>query len=96
MLLSAAMSLDGSIDDLSPRRLVLSDAADLDRVGQARLRTTHWPMQADTYITTFALHDPQEWFKTRREAHLSLLAEARPMGDHVLLRYLVGDRDGRP
>jgi hypothetical protein len=48
-------------------------------LGQARLLTPHWPMQADAYITTFALHDPRGWFKARREAHLSLLAEARPM-----------------
>jgi hypothetical protein len=48
-------------------------------LGHARLLTRQWPMQADTYITTFPLHDPPEWFKTRREAHLSLLAEARPM-----------------
>jgi predicted nucleotidyltransferase len=49
-----------------------------DGLGQARLLTTHWPLQADTYLTTFALHDPREWFKVRREAHLGLLAEARP------------------
>lgn len=36
MLLSTAMSLDGAIDDASPRRLVLSDAADLDRVDGER------------------------------------------------------------
>lgn len=36
VLLSAAMSVDGCIDDASPRRLVLSDAADLDRVDEVR------------------------------------------------------------
>lgn len=36
VLLSAAMSLDGAIDDTSPDRLVLSDAADLDRVDAER------------------------------------------------------------
>jgi 5-amino-6-(5-phosphoribosylamino)uracil reductase len=36
VLLSAAMSLDGCIDDASPHRLVLSDAADLDRVDEVR------------------------------------------------------------
>ena len=36
VLLSAAMSLDGRLDDASPSRLVLSDAADLDRVDGIR------------------------------------------------------------
>lgn len=38
VLLSAAMSLDGYIDDASPQRLVLSDATDLDRVDDERAR----------------------------------------------------------
>jgi 5-amino-6-(5-phosphoribosylamino)uracil reductase len=36
VLLSAAMSADGYIDDASDRRLVLSDTADLDRVDEVR------------------------------------------------------------
>lgn len=36
VVLSAAMSVDGCIDDTSPERLVLSDAADLDRVDGER------------------------------------------------------------
>ncbi|HLS78557.1 MAG TPA: dihydrofolate reductase family protein [Nocardia sp.] len=36
VLLSAAMSLDGFLDDDSPQRLLLSDAADFDRVDQVR------------------------------------------------------------
>ncbi|WP_232662484.1 RibD family protein [Pseudonocardia sp. TRM90224] len=36
VLLSVAMSIDGCIDDTSPDRLVLSDAADLDRVDEVR------------------------------------------------------------
>jgi 5-amino-6-(5-phosphoribosylamino)uracil reductase len=36
VLLSAAMSVDGCIDDRTPDRLILSDAADLDRVDAAR------------------------------------------------------------
>jgi 5-amino-6-(5-phosphoribosylamino)uracil reductase len=36
VLLSAAMSADGYIDDASPARLVLSDDADLDRVDELR------------------------------------------------------------
>ncbi|MEU4626268.1 nucleotidyltransferase domain-containing protein [Actinoplanes sp. NPDC023801] len=46
---------------------------------QARVLTPRWPLEADAFITTLPLHDPQGWFKTRREAHLNLLAEARPM-----------------
>lgn len=36
VLMSAASSLDGRLDDTSPRRLVLSDARDLDRVDGVR------------------------------------------------------------
>jgi 5-amino-6-(5-phosphoribosylamino)uracil reductase len=36
VLLSAAVSVDGYIDDASDRRLLLSDAADLDRVDELR------------------------------------------------------------
>ena len=36
VLLSAAMSVDGYIDDAGPQRLVLSDEADLDRVDEVR------------------------------------------------------------
>ncbi len=40
VLLSAAMSADGYIDDASAARLVLSDAADLDRVDELRAAAT--------------------------------------------------------
>jgi 5-amino-6-(5-phosphoribosylamino)uracil reductase len=36
VLLSAAMSVDGRIDDTAPEPLLLSDAADLDRVDEVR------------------------------------------------------------
>ena len=36
VLLSAAMSVDGCIDDATPQRLLLSDDADLDRVDAVR------------------------------------------------------------
>jgi len=36
VLLSAAMSLDGYLDDASPERLILSTSADLDRVREVR------------------------------------------------------------
>ena len=36
VIVSAAMSIDGCIDDSSTERLVLSDEADLDRVDELR------------------------------------------------------------
>lgn len=36
MIVSAAMSLDGFLDDTAPERLVLSNAADFDRVDEVR------------------------------------------------------------
>ncbi|MGA5498719.1 RibD family protein [Streptomyces cinereoruber] len=36
VLLSAAMSVDGYLDDASPKRLLLSNAADFDRVDEVR------------------------------------------------------------
>lgn len=36
VLLSAAVSLDGHLDDASPERLLLSNAADFDRVDEER------------------------------------------------------------
>ncbi|MFH8753364.1 RibD family protein [Streptomyces rimosus] len=36
VILSAAMSVDGYLDDVSPERLILSNAADFDRVDQVR------------------------------------------------------------
>ena len=58
-----------------------------DGLGQARQLTPRWPLQADAFITTFALYDPRGWFKDRREAHLTLLAEARPMEFTGLARH---------
>lgn len=39
VLLSCAMSVDGYIDDTSPERLLLSNAADFDRVDEVRANT---------------------------------------------------------
>ncbi|MFG3340163.1 RibD family protein [Glycomyces sp. NPDC048151] len=36
MIVSAAMSIDGYLDDVSPKRLMLSNAADFDRVDAVR------------------------------------------------------------
>ncbi|BBH64305.1 hypothetical protein ACTI_09900 [Actinoplanes sp. OR16] len=48
-------------------------------LGQARALTPQWPLVADGYLTTFPLYDPQDWFTDQREAHLTLLSEARPV-----------------
>ncbi|HWS31234.1 MAG TPA: nucleotidyltransferase domain-containing protein [Actinoplanes sp.] len=50
-----------------------------DGLGQSRQLAPLWPLMADAFITTFPLLDPHHWFKDRREAHLTLLTEARPM-----------------
>ncbi|WP_229069365.1 nucleotidyltransferase domain-containing protein [Actinoplanes sp. DH11] len=50
-----------------------------DGLGQARALTARWPLVADTFLTTLPLYDPHDWFADQREAHLSLLSEARPV-----------------
>jgi hypothetical protein len=40
----------------------------------ARTLTTSWPLAADQYITTKALHDPDAWLPQLRDTHLALLA----------------------
>lgn len=44
----------------------------------ARTLTTSWPLAADQYITTRALHDPDSWFPQLRDAHLTHLAHTEP------------------
>ena len=51
VLLSAAMSADGYLDDASASRLVLSDAADLDRVDELRARSDAILVGAQTIRT---------------------------------------------
>ena len=55
--------------------------------GEARRLTPGWPLLADRWITTHALHDPDKWFNDQREAHLTLLAEARPPEFNRLARH---------
>lgn len=43
----------------------------------ARTLTTSWPLAADQYITTKALHDPDGWWPRLRDAHLARLAKAQ-------------------
>jgi hypothetical protein len=40
----------------------------------ARTLTTSWPLVADQYITTRALHDPDLWLPRLRDTHLAQLA----------------------
>jgi hypothetical protein len=40
----------------------------------ARTLTTSWPLVADQYLTTRALHDPDGWLPRLRDTHLSRLA----------------------
>jgi predicted nucleotidyltransferase len=45
---------------------------------QARDLSPMWPLIADRFVTTRALHDPRGWLGAQRDAHLGRLAEARP------------------
>ena len=48
VLLSVAVSVDGYIDDASPQRLLLSNAADFDRVDQVRAESDAVLIGAET------------------------------------------------
>ncbi|HEX8627148.1 MAG TPA: nucleotidyltransferase domain-containing protein [Catenuloplanes sp.] len=48
-----------------------------DYLRQARTLTPSWPLTADRYVTTRAVHDPTRWLVKLREAHLGRLADAR-------------------
>ncbi|RZU74028.1 hypothetical protein EV384_2467 [Micromonospora kangleipakensis] len=49
-----------------------------DYLRQARTITALWPLAADRYVTTRALHDPTGWLPALRDEHLARLARARP------------------
>ncbi|MGY0003775.1 nucleotidyltransferase domain-containing protein [Micromonospora sp. I033] len=49
-----------------------------DYLRQATTITALWPLTADRYVTTRALHDPTGWLRTLRDEHLARLARARP------------------
>ncbi|MFG3705037.1 nucleotidyltransferase domain-containing protein [Micromonospora sp. NPDC047670] len=49
-----------------------------DYLRQARVISPLWPLTADRYVSTRALHDPTDWLRTLRDAHLGRLARARP------------------
>jgi 5-amino-6-(5-phosphoribosylamino)uracil reductase len=77
VLLSAAMSVDGCIDDASPRRLMLSDEADLDRVDEVRAGVDAILVGA----TTIRRDDPRLLVRSpqRRAARVSAGRPADPL-----------------
>lgn len=42
----------------------------------ARTLSTSWPIVADQYVTTKAVHDPHRWLDRLRDTHLARLADA--------------------
>ena len=73
VLLSAAMSVDGHIDDSGPEPLVLSDAADLDRVDAVRAGVDAILVGA----TTLRRDDPRLNVRSA-ERRAARVAEGRP------------------
>jgi len=66
---SGSRRVDGTIVDLG----VISGEEYLE---YARTLTTAWPLTADRYVKTRALHDPDGWHDRLRDTHLTRLAEA--------------------
>jgi hypothetical protein len=64
-----ARRVDGILVDLG---VVGAD----DHLEHARTLSTSWPLLADRYLTTRALHDPSGWLPRLRDAHLARLADA--------------------
>jgi len=60
--------IDGVIVDLG---VISAD----EYLRHARTLTTSWPLAADQYLTTRALHDPDGWLPRLRDAHLARLAQ---------------------
>jgi hypothetical protein len=54
---------------------------------RARELTSRWPLEADRYVTTRPLRDPNGWFARLRDTHLARLAEARPPEFSALARH---------
>jgi len=73
VLLSVATSVDGYIDDISPGRLLLSNAADLDRVDQVRAESDAVVIGA----STVRADDPRMIVKSERR-RAERLARALP------------------
>jgi len=64
----ALRRVDGTLVDLE----VVTAEEGLRR---ARELTSRWPLEADRYVTTRALRDPNGWFARLRDTHLARLAE---------------------
>jgi hypothetical protein len=64
---AGARRIDGVVVDLG---VIHAD----EYLRHARTLTTSWPLAADQYITTRALHDPDGWLPRLRDAHLAQLA----------------------
>ncbi|GIE93586.1 nucleotidyltransferase domain-containing protein [Paractinoplanes rishiriensis] len=76
----ALRKVDGTLVDLE---VVAGD----EGLRRARELTSRWPLDADRYVTTRALHDPRGWFGKLRDAHLARLAETRPAEFTSLARH---------
>lgn len=63
------------VDGLMVELSVVDGETGLRRAG---VLSPRWPLDADRQLTTRALHDPSGWLSTRRDTHLSRVAEARP------------------
>lgn len=64
-----ARRIDGILVDLG----VISAG---EYLSHARTLSTSWPLAADQYLTTVALHDESGWHAELRDTHLARLAEA--------------------
>jgi hypothetical protein len=65
----ATRRVDGILVDLN---VVGAD----EYLEHARTLSTSWPLLADRYLTTRALHDPSGWLPRLRDTHLARLADA--------------------
>jgi predicted nucleotidyltransferase len=76
----ALRKVDGTLVDLE---VVAGD----DGLRRARELTSRWPLEADRFVTTRPLHDPNGWFGRLRDTHLARLAETRPPEFTTLARH---------
>ena len=76
----ALRKVDGTFVDLE---VVAAD----DGLRRARELTPRWPLEADRFVTTRPLHDPDGWFGRLRDTHLTRLAESRPLEFTTLARH---------
>ncbi|WP_460885253.1 nucleotidyltransferase domain-containing protein [Paractinoplanes abujensis] len=58
-----------------------------EELRRARELTPRWPLEAERFVTCRPLHDPRGLLAQHRDAHLSRLAEARPLEFSGLARH---------